>query len=781
MTNANLEVAINIASIGLPILPCTLDKRATLSDWPNKASTDPARLNEWFARGDRAPAINLGATNLVVVDLDNHEGRANGVESFKKLLKQNGAITKNWVIVSTPNKGFHIYFLQPSSGERISNSAGKFAPGVDIRGDGGYILAPNASLGQGKVYRTTPDHPDLIEAYKAGAIPELPEWIAAPLQRPKLQETVTGNPPSDKYARAAFEGEYGRVATAPLGQRNDTLNNAAFSLGQFIPSSALTRPEVESGLLRAALAAGLDKNEALATINSGMNEGMRHPRIVPDHKMERNNGIPSNQEEWAEPLKLPSGLLPVDDFNLQFLPQQIAPWVGDISDRMQCPADFVGVSAMVALGAILGRKIAIRPQQKTDWYEVPNLWGMVVGRPGMMKSPAMQEALKPLHRIESKAREAYEESVKNYNLVSEVFKLEKANAYKEAAKKGSDIQSLLSELIEPKAPIDLRYIVNDTSYERLGEVMADNPNGILAFRDEMVSLLKTLDREEYAAARGFYLSAWNGTGSYTFDRITRGKKYIEAACLSFLGSTQPGRLAEYVRRATNGGSGDDGLIQRFGLLVWPDQSPEWKEIDRYPDTQARHDAIKTFEGFEGLLPEDILAQREEYGALPYLRFDNTAQSIFNEWRCDLEKRLREEGISPSMESHLAKYRKLIPSLALINHLADGNKGLICENAILRALAFSEYLESHASRVYSAGIQSEVAAANAILKKIRQSELKDGFTLRNIHQHGWSHLTDRDSVKSGLDLLIDHDWLAIKVEQTGGRSKISYAINPRGLQ
>ena len=95
---------------------------------------------------------------------------------------------------------------------------------------------------------------------------------------------------------------------------------------------------------------------------------------------------------------------------------------------------------------------------------------------------------------------------------------------------------------------------------------------MLAFRDEIVSLLKTLDREEYAAARGFYLAAWNGTEGYTFDRIIRGTQHIEAACVSMLGSSQPGKIAEYIRRAVDGGEGDDGMIQRFGLLVWPDQN-----------------------------------------------------------------------------------------------------------------------------------------------------------------------------------------------------------------
>jgi hypothetical protein len=73
--------------------------------------------------------------------------------------------------------------------------------------------------------------------------------------------------------------------------------------------------------------------------------------------------------------------------------------------------------------------------------------------------------------------------------------------------------------------------------------------GVLGFRDELISLLNTLDREEFAAARGFFLSAWNGTGGYTFDGIVRGTTHIDAACLSLLGSTQPARISEYDRNS----------------------------------------------------------------------------------------------------------------------------------------------------------------------------------------------------------------------------------------
>jgi hypothetical protein len=483
---------------------------------------------------------------------------------------------------------------------------------------------------------------------------------------------------------------------------------------------------------------------------------------------------------WADPDELPNGLKPVASFDHEFLPRNIAPWVRDISDRMQCPPDFVAVSAVTALGCALGRKLGIRPQQQTDWLEVANFWGCIVGRPGAMKSPAMEEALKPLKRLDAEARKANEAALKEFAAEQEAFELRKQDAQKKAKAalgRGEDISSMLC-IDEPEAPKPRRFIVNDCTYEALGEILAENPNGVLTSRDELVSLLKTLDREEYAAARGFFLTAWNGTSGYTFDRIIRGRTHIEAACVSLLGSTQPGKIAEYMRRAVAGGAGDDGLIQRFGLLVWPDQSPEWKNVDRYPDSNARQLAWDTFRRLSDLAPISAGAEEDPFEAIPFLRFDAGAQRIFTKWRGDLEVRLRSGDLHPAMESHLAKYRKLVPALALINQLTDNDAGPVDELSLIRAVQFSEYLETHARRAYAAGSEAEVAAAKAILKHIRNGDLVDGFTARDIRQRDWANLPDSDQIRAGLGLLTDCNWIAGDRISTGGRPKTTYRINPR---
>ena len=196
----------------------------------------------------------------------------------------------------------------------------------------------------------------------------------------------------------------------------------------------------------------------------------------------------AEMRQWPDPKPLSDGLAPVAAFDIAFLPNSVAPWVADIAERMQCPPDFVAVPAIISLGAAIGRKLGVRPQQWTHWTEVPNLWGCIVGRPGMMKSPAMSEALKPLHRLEAAARERHAEAAIAYARELELFKLareEARHAARSAIKKGAPAS--LPGLDEPQEPKARRYVVNDTTYEALGEILADNPNGVLAYRDERCS------------------------------------------------------------------------------------------------------------------------------------------------------------------------------------------------------------------------------------------------------------------------------------------------------
>jgi len=75
---------------------------------------------------------------------------------------------------------------------------------------------------------------------------------------------------------------------------------------------------------------------------------------------------------------------------------------------MDSPLEFSVIPSIVALAALIGRKLGIYPKTHDDWLVVVNLWGAIVARPGMLKSPAMEEGLKPLKRLAALASEEHE-------------------------------------------------------------------------------------------------------------------------------------------------------------------------------------------------------------------------------------------------------------------------------------------------------------------------------------------------------------------------------------
>ena len=492
------------------------------------------------------------------------------------------------------------------------------------------------------------------------------------------------------------------------------------------------------------------------------------------------------QSQWPEPAPLPEGLPSVATFEFELLPQTLRPWAIDICERVQCPADFVGGTIMAALGSVIGRKVGIRPQARTDWTEFPNQWALLIGRPGVWKSPAMEAALTPLKRLASKAAESHRGEMREYQQAARLARLraeasEKVARGRLAKNPGADISGdLVSD--EPDLPVLRRYIANDTTAAALGELLRQTPNGLLVFRDELVSLLKGLDREDNAEARGFYLTGWNGNSPYTFDRIGRGLNlYIPAVCLSLLGSSQPARIAEYLRTAVQGGTGDDGLIQRFGLLIWPDTHGTWRDVDRWPDSEARNKAHTVFESLDQLDTVGIGAEKNEFDGVPYLRFDDEGLMLFREWREGWEPKLRSGDLHPALEAHLAKYRKLVPGLALILHLSNGGTGPVGKRATLQALAWVEYLETHARRAFASVTSPEVTAAKAIIDKLRRGELPSTFAARDVYRRGWAHLSDREQVYDALRLLVDLDRLVPSTVETPGRSATVYEANPKGLE
>ncbi len=491
-------------------------------------------------------------------------------------------------------------------------------------------------------------------------------------------------------------------------------------------------------------------------------------------------------DQWPSPQPLPDSLPQVTRFDPELLPEALRGWVTDISHRMQCPPDFPAVAAVVAISSLIGARAVVAPKAHDDWRVVPNLWGAIVGRPGVMKSPALGEVLKTLYRLEATARERWQAAHDIWELDYKVAELatkqneKRAVAY--AAKDPAKARALLEPVDTPTEPQARRYVVNDATVEKLGEILEVNTWGTLSYRDEMHGLLCSMDRQGQEGARAFYLQAYDGNQGYTVDRIIRGTHCIPRVCLAMLGGIQPGKLQSYVREAVAGGASDDGLLQRFGLAVWPDVSREFTYVDQRPDTLAKEAAWAVFERLNALQPASDTAPQE-------WRFSSEAQALFVEWLEPFETEIRGEELHPALISHLSKYRKLVPALALIFALVDtpesGN--VIHKRELLRALAWGDYLRTHAERMYAAAVIPETTGAKQLLDKIKAGKLRDGddvlletFTARLVAVKHWAGLGTPDAVRKAADLLCDYGWLAREIVPTGsagGRPSDRYLIHP----
>ena len=500
---------------------------------------------------------------------------------------------------------------------------------------------------------------------------------------------------------------------------------------------------------------------------------------------------PDTGTAWPDPVPLPDALPPVTPFDPELLPEALRGWVADIAHRMQCPPDFPAVGAVVAISSLIGARAVVAPKARDDWRVVPNLWGLIVGRPGVMKSPALGEVLKPLHRLEATEREQWQAVHDEWAMDTKVAELAAKENEKQAgrlaAKDPAKARALLEPVDTPTEPQARRYMVNDATVEALQEVLMVNPWGTLVYRDELHGLLCSMDKQGQEQARGFYLTGYDGNQGYTVDRILRGiGQFIPRVCLALLGGIQPGKVQSYVREAVAGGAGDDGLLQRFGLAVWPDVSREFQRVDQWPDTPAKQAAWAVFERLNQLQPATDTDPQE-------WRFTPEAQALYWEWVEPFETEIRGEELHPALISHLSKYRKLIPALALIFALVDTpNSGnVIHERELLRALAWADYLRTHAERMYAAAVIPETTGAKQLLDKIKAGKLCDGdgvlleaFTPRLVAVKHWAGLGTPDAVRKAADLLADYGWLAREAVPTGaagGRPSDRYLIHPMLLK
>ena len=248
MKNSILDAALILAAQGIPSFPCDHNKRPTCLKGFQAATGNAAGLRQlWGQYGGALVGVPTGeVSGFDVLDIDPRHGG-------DKWLADNADKLPVTRIHQTRSHGQHFLFKHRPG---LRNSAGKIAPGVDVRADGGYIIWwPASGL---PVLKDAPPAP-------------WPEWVLQRLLPPAPEKfTLPENIRGGAYASSALRRAAQNVASSQEGTRNHALNKELWSVLRFVSSGDLGMEEITRILASAALSAGLPKGEVVSTIASAI-------------------------------------------------------------------------------------------------------------------------------------------------------------------------------------------------------------------------------------------------------------------------------------------------------------------------------------------------------------------------------------------------------------------------------------------------------------------------------------------------------------------------------
>jgi hypothetical protein len=378
-TSQNIDVALALAAQGAFVFPCQ-SSGATKKQpyrgvfWRSVSTRDENKVRDFWRRFPEAvPAIDLAKTGLLVIDCDKKP--ADGVQ----WLAENAPEPLTAPIVRTPSGGQHFYFrnLSPPHGNGRGCLPPKKECGIDVRGSGGFVIAPGAVFCDGS---GTYSEADIFNA----SFP--PEWLVrllSPAPPRSIAFTTNSEPVSDSrlaaYGEIALQESVADLAASPPGDRNTSANLIAFRMGQLVGGRCLTFQAAYSALERAVLSWGVSpRDKALGpkgTLARGLRDGMLSPRGPTDSPMPAveillrvgEDHDPETGELPPLPKPAPSEL-PDYLTHVPGLVGEITDWITDTALYPQRPLALGAALALV--GTAAGRHLAGPTRSGTHLYIV---------------------------------------------------------------------------------------------------------------------------------------------------------------------------------------------------------------------------------------------------------------------------------------------------------------------------------------------------------------------------------------------------------------------------
>ena len=788
--SSSLDVALALAASGLPVFPCAGDKRPAIpkargGNGFHDASTDPDRIREmWEQAGPAAQLIATPtgpASGFDVLDVDpRHGGDTWEIENSDRLSETR--------MHSTPSGGRH-YLFAHADGVRNIQDGKTIAPGIDVRGAGGYICHPPSS-------GYTVIHDVDIAPWPDWLLPLVRKNARPPPPPPDPASYATPAKVSDNRLRAFIDREVRRVRDAPVGARHGARLSAARSIGGVAAEAGLSDAEAEEMLI-AARPPEIEEEKERRTIRDGLAYGRAAPidlNTLPDSaqfrgpRPQRGNGHAGNGaaapqpggegepppeappvDDWPEPVDFMAAQLGAPVLKEHHVPPSLWPFISDNAERMGVATSSIALCAIVACSAAINEEWKIQPKRNDwDWTEEARLWAAILGAPSVLKSPVIALATKPIELLDIKAMERW-----NTEQAAHA-------AWKEAGDE---------TVPEPKTPPRDRFLVESATIEALQEVLRDDAGGklraplgkVLVRQDELEEFLANMDKystNNKGTDRGAWLRAYNG-GRHSIDRIGRGSFATKSWSCCLLGGIQPDVIRDIAKRTT-----DNGLIQRFMLDV---PGPQAAGLDRAPNLAARDLYRALFPALVALHPT-----RNDEGRIQHV----TLHADAHEAREDIEGLAHVMQVMPDASSRLAstfgKWPGLFARLCLTFHLIEAAASRVRNpgGAHPPLQVVTAETANRVSRYMRAVLAPSLLRAETLMFGTTQTEHANWIS-QHILIHRLERITARDITRaygamrapeerptlySVMDSLCLFGWLA-PIQRSDAQPPITWRVNP----
>jgi hypothetical protein len=690
-----LDGALFAAGKGLRIVPCPPGKRyPVLPAWPTRATTEVKAIFD-FDGAEPAADWNVaavGGQGVFWLDIDGAEG----MRWLTKMEAENGQLPATLRDRRANKEGGHWAFCHP---EDVTVKCPIIAPGVEVKGAGGAVAIPPSRRPDGIAREWV--NPDAEIAPAPTWLLELVRYQSPP-ERPFVPPREADG--DSAYGLAALADEAADVRVALDGQRNSTLNRAAFAIGQLVAGGELTIETASVELENAGLANGLPPPEVRATISRALSEGMKNPRARPE---------PAPLSSVSSTISTaPRGLSSVSSTASTYSPPD---WPAPVD-----PNAFYGLPGRIVR--------AIEPHSEADpvalLVQLLVVAGNVIGRG-------------PHFTVEA------DNHYTNLNavLVGETSKGRKGSSWGHVEQLGKSCDRTWADRIESglSSGEGLIHAVRDPVEDAKGETTDEGVSDkrLLVLEPEFASVLRVLERQGNRLSP-VVRDAWDGRTLRTLTRTTAAK--ATAAHISLVGHITADELRRYLDRTEVG----NGFGNRF-LWVCVKRSKS------LPDGGQMHTV--DVQPFVSELRESIRFAQ----TVQRVERDEEARALWHDVYEPLSA-----GLPGLVGALTGRAEAQVMRIADVMALLDTSSKVKLPH-LQAALALWDYCRRSVEYVFGLSLGDPVA--DVILNALRANP--DGLTRTEIRQHVGGRVS-ADQIERALQLLLRHHLAHVVREDTGGR-------------